>query len=182
MVASGGTTADTVINGGLLDLAAGASTLGAITFRGSNGVLEIDGTTMPSGVISGFTVGDRLDLTAVPFSPLDGVQLLANNVLQVVEGRATYRFNLDPKQDFGGVEFHLVFDNRGHAEVLATGPGGVLPAGAAAVADTPSTALLTQQMASVFPSSGLAQSDATQAAWANTSSQAAPATLVHIRQ
>ncbi|HEX3860168.1 MAG TPA: Ig-like domain-containing protein [Stellaceae bacterium] len=66
-VQSGGTTIDTtVFGGGLLDVQAGAAAPGTIKFSGIGGELEIDGSVMPTAVLSGFDRGDILDLHTLP--------------------------------------------------------------------------------------------------------------------
>jgi autotransporter passenger strand-loop-strand repeat protein len=68
-VASGGTAFNTTIEGGVLDLESGGTASGSITFKisseGSVGTLEVDGTTMPTAVISGFTTGEDIYLATI---------------------------------------------------------------------------------------------------------------------
>ena len=63
-VSSGGTATSTTISGGTLELESGSLVTGGIAFAGSGGLLQVDGITMPSAVISGFAPGDTIDLTA----------------------------------------------------------------------------------------------------------------------
>ena len=108
-VASGGTALSVVISGGTLELASGASTSGTpITFAvGAEGTLQIDGTAMPSSVISGFVAGDTIDLAGVSFTNSGSATLLSGNVLQVVESSRTYDLNFAPSQDFLSEHFTL---------------------------------------------------------------------------
>jgi autotransporter passenger strand-loop-strand repeat protein len=68
LVQSGGSGIDTTISGGTLELASGG-TLGSevVTFAGNAGTLGIDGTSMPSAVISGFSAGDDVELRTVGY-------------------------------------------------------------------------------------------------------------------
>ncbi len=100
----------TDITGGTLELAAGGVVTGGIAFAAASGQLKIDGTTMPSNTISGFTKGDTIDLAGVAFSAAGTVGLQAGNVLQVKENGSTFNLNLDPAQNFAGVTFQLTDD------------------------------------------------------------------------
>jgi hypothetical protein len=55
---------NTVVSGGTVVLETGAVVSGGIAFAGA-GTLEIFGTTMPLGTISGFVAGDTIDLVSV---------------------------------------------------------------------------------------------------------------------
>src|SRR5262249_26457421 len=67
-----------------LELSNGDS--GTITFAGDQGTLIIDGTTMPTGMISGFAPGDQIVLKDVPFDNISGATLFGKgNELTVVE-------------------------------------------------------------------------------------------------
>jgi autotransporter passenger strand-loop-strand repeat protein len=122
-VLSGGITSTTIINGGKLELANGASAgSGAITFAGSGGVLKINGTTMPTNVISGFVPGDTIDLAAVTLSS-GGVVLAPGNVLKVTEGGVTYALQLNPSQNLSADAFALWSDGQGGTDVTVATPG-----------------------------------------------------------
>jgi hypothetical protein len=91
-IATGGTTSNTTIlsgglatisGGGTLDLGAGATEAGSVVFAGIGGKLEIDGTVMPGTVISGFAIGDTIDLTSINSVSVTSVGIGAGNVLQV---------------------------------------------------------------------------------------------------
>ena len=98
-VFSGGTITGTTISGGMLQLGSGAVVDGGITFSGSGGMLEIDGTAMPTNVISGLVFGDVIDLPNVTFSSGGSATLGAGNVLNIVEGGKTYQLHLNPAQN-----------------------------------------------------------------------------------
>ena len=80
---------------------------GYVKFAGA-GLLEIDGTSMPTAVISGFGSGDVIDLAAVPFDSHGSATLLSGNVLQVTENGGTYKLQLDQNTDYSGTKFYLV--------------------------------------------------------------------------
>ena len=100
----------------------GPASGGAITFAGSDGTLKIDGTTMPTNVISGFAVGDTIDLAGVSYVNYvsgGGVAVLssAGNVLNVTELGATYQLDLDPSQNFTSQTFILSPDGNGGTDI-----------------------------------------------------------------
>ncbi len=104
-VFSGGTITGTTISGGMLQLGSGAVVDGGITFSGSGGMLEIDGTAMPTNVISGLVFGDVIDLPNVTFSSGGSATLGAGNVLNIVEGGKTYQLHLNPAQNLAADSF-----------------------------------------------------------------------------
>ena len=126
---------DTIVSGGTLELfeqpagsgqsAGTVSSLvsGGIVFEGSGGLLKVDGATISadtlsgSSVISGFTVGDTIDLSSVSFSSGGAVCLTSGNVLEVVERGGTAYLQLDPSQDFSDVSFRLSDDGRSGTEI-----------------------------------------------------------------
>jgi autotransporter passenger strand-loop-strand repeat protein len=67
VVESGGIASATTISNGVMELAVGGAAGGAITFAGTSGTLQIDGTTMPGNTISGFVPGDMFYLSGVAF-------------------------------------------------------------------------------------------------------------------
>jgi autotransporter passenger strand-loop-strand repeat protein len=110
IVDEGGTASGTTIDsGGLVVLEAGAVVSGGIAFAGS-GTLEIVGSAMPSAAISGFAIGDIIDLASVATGSGGSAVLASGNVLDVVEGGSTYVLNLDPTQNFSGTQFVLFSD------------------------------------------------------------------------
>jgi autotransporter-associated beta strand protein len=114
LVMSGGDafTGTNTINGGTLELtSASAAGTGPIIFAsngdGSPQTLQIDGSTMPANVISGFVGGDTIDLASVSFVSGGSASIRSGNVLQVVESGQTYDLNFDPTQNFSGGQFNL---------------------------------------------------------------------------
>jgi autotransporter passenger strand-loop-strand repeat protein len=114
LVMSGGDafTGDlTISSGSTLELtSASAAGTGPITFdpSGTDETLQIDGTTMPTNVISGFAPNDTIDLQNVPFDPKSYTLLETSftsvpgyNVLQIVDGGPYYLY-FDPSQNFTG--------------------------------------------------------------------------------
>lgn len=99
---------------------------GTIAFENNVGgsVLQIDGTTMPTNVIAGFTPTETqtIDLRDVAFSGNGAATLLAGNVLQVVQNAtvqngAVYLLNLDPSVDYAGLDFVLTSDGFGGTNI-----------------------------------------------------------------
>jgi putative Ig domain-containing protein/glycoside hydrolase-like protein/cadherin domain-containing protein/HYR domain-containing protein len=114
----------------------GPASGGTITFAGSQGTLKIDGTTMPTNVISGFVssapsppestpyAADTIDLTAIPYDNKGiatfykgGNSVQPNGVLQIQENGSTYVLQLDPKQSYDGAVFALSDDGTGNTAV-----------------------------------------------------------------
>lgn len=63
---------------------------------GSGGTLQIDGTSMPTGVISGFAAGDEIDLSGVKVQSLQsGVLIEGTNQLSVVGNGTVFSLNLE---------------------------------------------------------------------------------------
>jgi len=178
VVSAGGTAVDTSIQGGTLDLKAGAMAAGSINFAGAGGGLVIEGTSMPTAVISGFAPTDTIDLSAVKFDPKGSVQLMPGYVLQVVENGATYQLNLDPHQRFYYTSFQLAADPaNGGTVITATslaGTGSSAPVDPKAGA-VPSIDLLAQHMASSFASSGPIVTEGAGGVAGNHSAAPAPA-------
>ncbi|MDA9435178.1 hypothetical protein XH88_25915, partial [Bradyrhizobium sp. CCBAU 51627] len=129
-VSAGGNASSTVIAGGILEIAGGGSTgAGPIVFSGSGGVLRLDGTTMPTGVVSGLTIGNTIDLAGVTFSAGGTAQLLSGNTLNIVEGANTYNLKLETGVDYSGRHFQLGHD--GGTGVLISVRSNVAPVASA---------------------------------------------------
>ena len=136
-VNTGGTLNGASINGGTLDLQDGALTGTApIVFHGPGGELDIEGSTAPSNVISGFVAGDTIDFIGAPVGAHPTVQLLAGNVLSIFEHNQTYLLQFDPNDDFSGQTFHVTGDGSGGtliyldpAVLSVTTSGGGITAG-----------------------------------------------------
>ena len=117
LVMSGGTAANAVIAGGTLEIADGGKLAGAVDFAGS-GTLKIDGAAMPAATVSGFGVGQTIDLTGVAYDGAGSATLAAGNVLQVSEGGQTYSLALDPTQNYAGHGFALANDGHGGTKIV----------------------------------------------------------------
>jgi autotransporter-associated beta strand protein len=106
---SGGTT---ITGASTLEIgASGTAGTGAIGFSGSGGTLKIDGATMPTNTIDGVAESDTIDLTGIAYDATGSVNLLANNVLQIVENSHTYDLQLSPTQNFAGKYFAMSQDS-----------------------------------------------------------------------
>ena len=134
-VAGGSAIGATVISGGTLELfeqpaskgqtggAVSALINGGIAFEGSGGLLELGGATISgdtlsgAAVISGFGVGDTIDLTSVSFSSGGAVYLTSGNVLEIVDRGGTASLQLDPNDDFSSVSFRLSSDGGSGTDV-----------------------------------------------------------------
>jgi hypothetical protein len=86
VISSGGTLSGDQISGGLVVLEAGAVVSGGIALGGS-GTLEIVGSAMPSATISGFTIGDIIDLVSVASGSGGSAALISGNVIGRGGGR-----------------------------------------------------------------------------------------------
>ncbi|MGY3485429.1 autotransporter passenger strand-loop-strand repeat protein [Bradyrhizobium sp. USDA 4011] len=139
-VYSGGVASGTTINGGMMELVSGGSAgSGPISFTGSSGTLKIDGTTMPTNVISGFVPSDTIDLANVSLDSTSGATIFetanaspANNVLQVTEGGKTYELQLDGSQPFSGA-FKLSADQSGTGTNITVTSGAVTGYGTSSI-------------------------------------------------
>lgn len=94
IVSSGGSTRNTYIDSGTLKLAAGGSANGGITFAGSGGTLIVHEQHMPSAVISGFEVGDSIDLSYVPYSTSDSVSVKSPGIVTISAGGKDYNLHI----------------------------------------------------------------------------------------
>ena len=98
-----------IVNGGI----AGA---GSIDFTGA-GTLKIDGQTMPLNRISGFGLGDTIDLAGVSFANGGSIQLGTGNALKLFENGSSYSLQLDPAQSYSGKSFRLLSDGSGGTDI-----------------------------------------------------------------
>ncbi len=112
-------TGGVTIDEGTLELGSvGAAGSGAIAFgSGTSATLAIDHTAMPTNVISGFAIGDVVDLTGVAFDTHGSATLTSGNVLQVSENGNTYDLQLSPTT--GG--FDLAADAGGSGTAVFIG-------------------------------------------------------------
>jgi autotransporter passenger strand-loop-strand repeat protein/uncharacterized repeat protein (TIGR03803 family) len=89
----------------------------------SGGTLKIDGTTMPTNVISGLAPGDTIDLAGVSYNPSEFTQLLnqqSNQLVLYANGNATTtsaELQLDPSQSFFGDWFEVLPDGSGGTKI-----------------------------------------------------------------
>ena len=117
-------TGNFVISGGAtLELtSAGAAAGRPVDFAGTSTILRIDGTAMPSDVISGFAPNETIDLAGVSYDSGGSATPLSANVLQLVENSQTFDLNLDPAQSFTGQRFLLSADGGSGTDIVVTSP------------------------------------------------------------
>jgi hypothetical protein len=117
-----------VLDGGLFELENGATLgPGAITFAPDYAsALQVDGTSMPTNTIAGFSPGDSIDLAAVSFSRNSSIQLLSGDVLQITEDGSAYSLNLDA-QDLVGQTFQLSSDGNVGTEIISVSESSTEP-------------------------------------------------------
>ncbi len=146
-VASGGSAIGTTISGSGVMEAVDGGVLGSgtsLTFAGTGGTLQVDDTTMPTAVISGFAPGDTLAFIGLgqiltPDVSVTGVTLLPNNALQLTTQDiffdiSTYYLQLDPLQNFNGEQFDVEIGRDalgfpGSVEIFLSGPSGPVVSG-----------------------------------------------------
>jgi autotransporter passenger strand-loop-strand repeat protein len=147
LIASGGTGIATTISGsGVMEAVDGGvlDSGTSLTFAGTGGTLQVDDTTMPTAVISGFAPGDTLAFTGLgqirpPDGSVTGVTLLSGNVLQLTTqdiffDTAKYFLQLDPLQNFNGDQFEVEIGTDtlgfpGSVEIFVSGPSGPVVSG-----------------------------------------------------
>jgi len=131
----------TISSGATLELLAGASATGTISFAAATGTLQLDGslaadpTPALAAKIIGFAPGDTIDLGGVAFDSGGRVGLGANNLLQVTENGKTYDLQLDPNQNLAGFEFNIAADGGGtgtDVTMTMAAPPPTTPAGTTA--------------------------------------------------
>ena len=66
IVSSGGLALATVISGGTLEVASGGTASGVVFSSG--GILQLDASSHLSGTISGFHLGEKIDLRGLAFN------------------------------------------------------------------------------------------------------------------
>jgi autotransporter passenger strand-loop-strand repeat protein len=137
LVGSGGTAVATKISGGTLEVAAGGSASGVV-FSRSGGMLQVDSGGHVSGAISGFHLGDEIDLRGLAYvsssSTLSWKQKTsganASGTLTVEEG--THSTTLTLVGSYTSGNFSVTSD--GHGGTLITDPpvsdGGIVISGA----------------------------------------------------
>jgi autotransporter passenger strand-loop-strand repeat protein len=130
-VLSGGAANGATISGGLLELASGGSAVGAVTFAGSGGVLQVDDPSALGSselvVISGIAPGDAIDFRNVAYSSSGSVSLnSAVNLLEISENNANHFIEFDPHQNLAKTSFLLAPDSGSGSLVVA---GKLVPSG-----------------------------------------------------
>jgi hypothetical protein len=93
-----------------------------IAFAGGGGTLQIDGTATPSATISGFALGDVIDLADLAFSGGTAATLTSAGVLVVTEGATTRMVQLDPAHNYASQSFALSADAGSGTDVRALVP------------------------------------------------------------
>jgi hypothetical protein len=120
VVESGGVASDTTINGGTMDVVSGGSAGASIDFAGT-GTLQIDGPNtpgilLPGTTVSGFTLGDTIDLPGIAYSTPNSAGVNGSDQLQFTEGGNTYEIQL--AGNYAGQIFALAPD--GNSPVAGT--------------------------------------------------------------
>ena len=129
IISAAGTANATTIRGGTAEIADGGSVGSSIAFAGGGGTLQIDGTATPSATISGFVLGDVIDLADLAFSGGTAATLTSGGVLVVTEGATTRMVQLDPAHNYASQSFALSADAGSGTDVRALVPLFVSSAG-----------------------------------------------------
>jgi autotransporter passenger strand-loop-strand repeat protein len=124
VVASGGTLGDaTIVGGGIVSLSAGAVDTATMNFVGSDGTVALGGTGTLGATLAGFAVGDKLDLTALPYAA-GGTATLSGLLLAVTEGGATEKIAFAPGTDFSATSVSLASGRHGGTVLTLVSSGG----------------------------------------------------------
>jgi hypothetical protein len=120
VVENGGIASDTTISGGVMEVVSGGSAGASVDFAGT-GTLQVDGPNtpgilLPGTTVSGFTLGDTIDLPGIAYSTPNSAGVNASDQLQFTEGGATYEIQL--AGDYTGQIFALAPD--GNTPVAGT--------------------------------------------------------------
>lgn len=111
VVAAGGTADDTTISGGTELLERGALVRGAVTFKGNQGTLAVEGTDLPKNLLTGFdanaATGDAIVLAGFSYTSSDTVTLGANNALTLDLSGTIETLHFDLAQSFATNSFAL---------------------------------------------------------------------------
>lgn len=114
----------TIINGGTMIVEEMAETgyaavTGGIRFIGTNGVLELAGTTLTTTTLSGFALTDRIDLMDFGFTSSARATIAANNVLSIrgLTG-GTASLTLDHAANYAADSFKLSSDGHGGTNIV----------------------------------------------------------------
>ncbi len=96
---------------------------GGIAFVGSGGILRLDNNTMPTAAISGFELGDTIDLRGLAFSATNTVSFDAvTSTLTVSGGGVTDTLTLSGIP--GGTQFAVISDGAGGTAVVELAVAG----------------------------------------------------------
>jgi autotransporter passenger strand-loop-strand repeat protein len=139
IVSSGGSALSTVISGGTLEVASGGTASGVVFSSG--GTLQLDSSSHLSGAVSGFHLGDQIDLRGLAFissgSTLSWKQTTsganASGTLTVKEGTSSMSFTL--VGSYAVANFSATSD--GHGGTLITDPP--ITSGGSSVATNPAS-------------------------------------------
>jgi autotransporter passenger strand-loop-strand repeat protein len=108
----------TIGSNSTLELENGASG-GSITFNGSAGTLKIDGTAMPTDVISGFVVGDAIDLAGFNLTSLNGATLTKNGSTLTLSTASGQTYSLQFSSSSFPADFAIVNDGSDGVKLVA---------------------------------------------------------------
>jgi autotransporter passenger strand-loop-strand repeat protein len=122
-VVSGGTEYSAKIAGGVLEIGSGGTLSSGVSFSGSGGKLLIDTTVMPTAVISGFALGDTIQLAAVAYSSASTVSVNSPGVVTVSAGGVAYNLNISGAV-VGATNFSLSSATPGGGTILKDPPAG----------------------------------------------------------
>jgi hypothetical protein len=93
VVSAGGSAGGATIDAsGLLVFSSGAAAYGGFAFSGADAVLDIGGTLLPSGTITGFASGDTIDLTDI--ASASATLSLVTDLLSISAGGIAYGLQL----------------------------------------------------------------------------------------
>jgi autotransporter passenger strand-loop-strand repeat protein len=92
IIGVGGTATNTTISGGTVVISAGGTDSGPITFAGSGGTLVVDGTTLPTGTVSGFSGSDQIVFSGLAYA---GASITTtSNTIVIHENGSSYTLNI----------------------------------------------------------------------------------------
>ncbi len=114
-IAIGGTASDSVIEGGRLVLELGGTVSGFVDFAGG-GTLAVEGAAAPDFAITGWGLGDEIDLDGIAWSAADTLSLAAPGVLTIAPG-----VSLEIVGAVTAADFSLI-DHGGTVEIAAQVP------------------------------------------------------------
>jgi FG-GAP-like repeat len=126
VVAAGGLIdSATIDTSGTLELAAGSTAAGILNFGSIGGDLQIDGTTMPTAPIAGFTIGDTIDLRGIGFVAGMSATFDSNtDTLTLTGGDSNVQLTLSGVAS--GTQFAVVSDGQGGSDIVEASAAGNL--------------------------------------------------------